>query len=110
MKALTWRSQLAGEVSRRISCGQLRVSRYLPGQAEPSLLELYYIAVPLLLSLELATLALGGLELGRLGAELTSVLSAGSLDASLRGGFQIPKLDPMLIAAVMASVTTNLVS
>ncbi|ORY90124.1 luciferase-like domain-containing protein [Leucosporidium creatinivorum] len=32
----------------------------------------------------------------------------GNLDASLRGGFQIPKLDPMLIAAVMASVTTNL--
>ncbi|KAI5479844.1 hypothetical protein MNV49_002402 [Pseudohyphozyma bogoriensis] len=30
------------------------------------------------------------------------------MDASLRGGFQIPKLDPLLVVSAMAAVTTNL--
>lgn len=32
----------------------------------------------------------------------------GNMDAQLRGGFQIPKLDPAIIVGAMATVTTNL--
>ncbi|KAL8286562.1 hypothetical protein RQP46_004579 [Phenoliferia psychrophenolica] len=32
----------------------------------------------------------------------------GKIDASLRAGFQVPKLDPLLVVPIMASVTTNL--